>query len=137
MLEIGLVEKSGNHIANVHHLSSGTLKKASASTAEKALSVCFDDLLSELNQKYWLCITDESGSNATIGFCDVFKLSGSGLGHNEVDELLESSGCKIESIHRFNANEGTCTSYVLNGLSGVRVLLEKLFLIEGVDVEYC
>lgn len=114
MLDMGIVEKSGNFIGTVLHLPSNTLVKRSSRTADHALFVCFRELEKQLAELHWFCITVSDGLITDIMINGLFEFSCSDFTIVEFEDYLDSKNILLDSLHQFNYQQIRHVGYVCN-----------------------
>ena len=136
VLDIGVVEKSGNFVGSVIHLPSNILVKHSSKTAEKAISLCLQDLSIQISKLQWFCTQVSDGVITKLSINGLFDFSCSGLCVVAFEELLDEQSILLSSTHQFSHNNQKYSGYICNSNS-YQKLIEAILSNPEFELLYC
>ncbi len=136
MLDIGVVEKSGNFVGSVIHLPSNTLVKNSSKTAEKAISLCLRDLSIQISKLQWFYTQVSDGVITKLSINGLFDFSSSGFCVVAFEEFLDDQSIILSSLHQFSFNNQKYSGYICNSNS-YQKLIEAILSNPEFELSYC
>jgi len=136
VLEIGVIEKSGDFVGSVIHLPSNTLIKKSARSADEAISQCLGDINSEISKLEWFYIQTQKGNISFLSINEHFNFSCENLSVVTFEECLDKANILICSHHQFSFNNKKYSGYVFKA-EHFQLLLEVIVNNEEFELKYC
>ncbi|MEM5479763.1 hypothetical protein WNY97_08005 [Pseudoalteromonas fuliginea] len=136
MLDIGVVEKSGNFVGSVIHLPSNTLVKNSSKTAEKAIYLCLRDLSSQISKLQWFYTQVSDGVITKLSINGLFDFSSVGFCVVAFEEFLDDESIILSSLHQFSFNNQKYSGYICNSNS-YQKLIEAILSNPEFELSYC
>jgi hypothetical protein len=136
VLDIGVVEKSGNFVGSVLHLPSNVLVKSSSATAEKAVALCLRDLNNQISKLNWFWIHISDGDIIKLSINGHFNFACTGTTVISFEKYLDDSSILLSSLHQFNFNGKRHSGYVCNPNS-YQKLLEVILNHSEFELLYC